>query len=89
MPFDMVYSGELKEITLIQGFSNVYSNMEMQLIRYDLRPLEQPQLKKAIQNIALNFVVDVYQVLRNNDLAQKTLKIFALTLNSILSAVPV
>lgn len=69
-------ASEIKEITLIQGFGDVYSNLEMQLIRYDLRSLEQPQLKKAIRNIALNFVVDVYQALQNNEQGQKTLRIY-------------
>ena len=67
---------ELNEITLIKGFENAYSNLEMQLIRYDLRSLEQPQLKKAIQNIAVNFLEDIYQVLLKNENGRNTLTIY-------------
>ena len=67
---------ELNEITLIEGFGDIYSNLEMQLIRYDLRSLKPAQLKKAIQNIALNFLKYLFQLIASNEKGRKTLTIY-------------
>ena len=64
---------ELNEITQIKGFENIYSHLQSQLIRYDLRSLNQLQLKKAIQNIALYILKDIYHILENDEKGRTTL----------------
>jgi len=64
---------DLNEITQIKSFENIYTNLESHLIRYDLRSLEQLPLKKAIQNVALYFLKDIYQILLNNETSRITL----------------
>ena len=64
---------DLNEITKIKGFENLVLNLETLLIRFDLKTLDQPQLKKAIQNIASNFLKYIFQVLLENEKVQNTL----------------
>lgn len=67
---------DLLEITQIKDFEYIYSNLKNQIIRYDLRSLEQPQLKKAIQHIALSLLKDIYLILKNNEKNCKTLTLY-------------
>lgn len=64
---------DLNEITKIKNFEHLLLNLETKLIRYDLKVLDQPQLKKAIQNIALYFLRYIFQVLLEHEKAQNTL----------------
>lgn len=66
----------LQEMSQIKGFENIYSSLVSQLIRYDLRSLDQPQLKKAIQKIAQFFLKDIFQILSKNEKIRNTLTIY-------------
>ena len=69
-------TADLKEITLIKGFEYTYVNLENQLIRYDLKSLDQTQVKKAIQKISLSFLKDIYQALITHPKSRKTLRLY-------------
>jgi len=64
---------DLTEISRIRGFENIFLSLKAQLIRYDLRLLDHPQLKKAIQNITLFFLKNFYQILFENKKRRDTL----------------
>ncbi len=64
---------DLNEITKIKSFENLFLNLETLLIRYDLKTLDQPQMKNAIQNIALYFLRYIFQVLFENGKGQNTI----------------
>lgn len=69
-------TADLKEIALIKGFEHTYKNLENQILRYDLKSLDQIQLKKAIQKVALSLLKDIYQVLIAQPKSQKTLSLY-------------
>ena len=67
---------DLKEITHIKGFESTYKNIENQILRYDIKSLDQIQGKKAINKIALSFLRDTYQALSTNPKSGKTLILY-------------
>jgi len=67
---------ELKEITKIKGLENIYSDLENQLIKFNIKSIEQSQLKNAIKNIALYLLRDLNQLLANNESSYNTLKTY-------------
>ncbi len=64
---------ELKEITQIKGFESLYSDLENQIDRHNLKHSDQPQLKKAIQNLALYLLRNIYHILLTNQNSRNTL----------------
>jgi len=79
---------ELHEISRVRGLENIYTDLELRLIRHMLPSLEQPLWKKAIQEIALSFLRDTYLMLFNNEKGCVTLKKYLeikAQLNEILS----
>ncbi len=64
---------ELAEIARINGLENILLNLKTQLIRHDLKTLDQRQLKKAIQNLTLGFLKNFYQNLLENEQSRNTL----------------
>jgi len=53
---------ELKEITQIQSFSTLYTDLENHLLKLDLKSLDQSQLKEAIKNYAQFFVSNLVKI---------------------------
>ncbi|MFZ5515090.1 MAG: hypothetical protein ACOY90_00530 [Candidatus Zhuqueibacterota bacterium] len=53
---------ELKEITQIQSFSTLYSDLENHLLKLDLKSLDQSQLKEAIKNYAQFFMSKLVRI---------------------------
>lgn len=50
----------------VPGLKNIYSDLKDQLAQSNLRSLKQMQLKKAIQQIAENFMNTLYHILSND-----------------------
>ena len=67
---------DLKEIAQLEDFEYVYSNLTNQIIRYDLKSLEESQLKKATQHISHSFLKDLYHILLTNKKSHETLSLY-------------
>ncbi|HEX9973059.1 MAG TPA: hypothetical protein VGD14_13395 [bacterium] len=58
---------ELREISKIRGFENTYLALEVQLAQINFRSLQQSQLKKAIQNLALFLLNNLAHLLSEDE----------------------
>ncbi len=64
---------ELEEVARINGMEGILLSLKTQMIRHDFKMLDQRQLKKAIRNLTLGFLKNLYQNLTENEKSRETL----------------